>query len=483
MTIQLALQGNTASQNLSATTYCRTRRYVPKSPETQARFTDPLGWNGEEMIDFALGTVTESTEVTFVGTASQIRTTVNNIERVFSEARQWASGVRWGAMAYQPYVTYDPDGNMGAYPYMSPILDGRIDLADDALNTQWISGAVDATVTWTRRPYWQGQELASLTLGQSVRGSATTLLVDNCDDQYRDNWVSITGSDIVGDVPTPALIQITVSDASYLTARNIWMGAATWIGANTNYPLFFDAEFWQVSGSPYPYHAAISDGTASNSQFDTVTWSGTTRQALYQITLTPTILGVVNAGYFRLMGRLFGMPANSDVLVNARIDADGVTLWRGPQVLVQSAAGSTELVDMGLVRVPPALTGLGTYQQMYLVIEHQRPSAGAGTTTINWDYFHLMPTDGYRKYTAVGAATTAAIKIIDDGPRGLVYTDMNPGGSAAYMPRHVVTGQAVWLQPGRNSRLYFLRDRQDGTMHRSAPLSIQVSYYPRKLLV
>lgn len=469
MTVILKLVGNQATVNLNDNSTGLIIDYQPKTPKISANYTPTTGRQGGELLDAYTENITERAKVTLLGSISTIRATLAAIQRTFEEAREFSRGYRGPSFVVSPQVWYQPDGGLGS-DYISPLLDGQLEVDDDDWALVLANQQLDIELIWTRRPYWQDQNASYLTISNGSGSSSSGLTVYNHDDSGHDNYCDIAAGVILGDIPSPAVFEIknTASDS----LRNLWIGEAIYTAKQN---LTLEAENG-VGQTP------VVDANASNGNYVSNGWSGTTKASLINWSLDATLMNYFDGNSFKALLRLRTLPsAYSDLRLSLRLEYNGTIIWQGQQVLVAVYTNAPEIIDLGVIKIPPALGGLTNYAALNLFLEAQRDTAGSHT--LESDFLQLTPIDGYRQYGGLTSLATNTA-LIDNGGKNQVYSDLNYTGSPAqFVPLHVVWGEPFFLVPSRAHRFVFLRDRSDGRAMPLNTLSVRILYYPRYTLL
>jgi hypothetical protein len=171
---------------------------------------------------------------------------------------------------------------------------------------------------------------------------------------------------------------------------------------------------------------------------------------------------------------------NSTNIKEARFQAqicfDTVPLWNGPIVRFNDSY-SRIIRDFCVVQLPPWLQGISDPSALTLRIKGTRVEAVE--TTVNLDYFYLLPLESYRMFNmTINLPYTGAL--VDNGPEGRVYSEA--ADETGRMGNAVAYGQPIMVQPGALQRLYFLSHMGlSNTAPIDRTLSIQAWYRPRRL--
>jgi hypothetical protein len=133
-----------------------------------------------------------------------------------------------------------------------------------------------------------------------------------------------------------------------------------------------------------------------------------------------------------------------------------------------------ELVELNLLPLPPLLAGMGSLAGLDLVLQSCSSSSGAHSLQV--DFLHLTPLDGWRKLVSLQRGLPNGSTLVEDGFLDEVYTrfgSLHSGDFTAY-------GDPLFLIPGKAQRLYFLQSVIVGQAPVGRVLQVKAAYRPRK---
>lgn len=412
--------------------------------------------------DGAYADVTESAEVVLRGTATQIRTGINTLEKLFEQAAQRQAG-QWQRAVYVQYTPVDADA-----AWRSELLEGRVIWSSDPGLRRLgdVTPTVKVAVFWRRRFYWEGAE-TELQLSTSNQGTATggrTIKNHDDSDAGDDNWVQIAANQVTGVLPAGARVQLQNTTGTGRMWRKLYM-ALNALSDPANFPHILEAEN-RVSGGTVQANANASNG--SQLQF-TVAGSS----AVYTWTLSAAMLQYAAGRLFRLLvavNAVSGTAPTGTATPEIRDASGTTTLWRGDAAALPGAVG---LLDLGALPLPP-----GGYQTSngYGALTLALMFTGTGTWTL--DFLQLTPTDGF---VLLGCATTVAnssyvvVDSIED--RRYVLT-----GASEY-PYVTANGGGLMLWPGVVQRLLVLAESAQAGPAIADTFVVRVWARPRRVVV
>ncbi len=438
---------------------CLLQEYWPQSPPI--RTVEALGnADGGEIPEAALANVTETCRVCFYDyDAYTAETIMRRVERAFRDAERFQST----GQGRRIYVWLQLDGE--ASPYHAEILTGRVDLDQESLAVDTANGQLRATLTWTRRYTWQRTTQVAVALSNYYGTNVSSgLRVLNHQDfgTGHTNVLYLGAGALEGPLATPAVLRLTNDTGSAVGWRNLYLGLMVWD---------------QSTVASYPWHTlegeegggGTADASCSGGQYKTFTLPATEAE-IGNWTLTE--LNKCMGKHFHVLARFQTAPAtNGRLRLGVKYPTGNVMVWSGTEVALQG----TQLQDLGVVQLPPTLTGYAAYQNLVLTLRGRY--AGGGTGPLKLDYLMLLPADSFRRL-AILADVPAGGVIVDDGLTGEAYVEAN----GARAPTVNGLGQPLLLRPGWPLALYVLGDEGTNQVI-DRTLSVQVVYRPRRLTV
>ncbi len=407
------------------------------------------------------GTMTEQIDWILSSTVANIRSAVNVVERLLSDARrrrETQQGARvW--LEYRPVGTDDY--------YRSELFDGRVVWSSEPgerMITQATSARVRVAVLVERAPWWEGAE-AELQLSTSNASAATGgRTIYNHDDSGtgHDNWVQIASTQVGGVLPTPVRVELTNTIGSAQSYRKLFMATNAY-GTPASFTHILEAESASGGGTP------TADAACSGGNYLAIAL-GTGVDLSLTWTISATQLGYTLGRYFRVLARFQDNVGTSTVRMAVYDSAGTTLLYAGETVVVTEQYGA--IVDLGTVPLPP-----GGYTSSYTAITLVMEITGPMIAEL--DYLQLTPLDAYRYVELFGAAVANNAAIIDDGLEGITYVRTSSAAAGLASPR----GEPLLVFPGKTQRMIFLHQTID-TGNPASPItntmSVRVYYRPRR---
>jgi hypothetical protein len=429
--------------------------YTPRTPEDSLHVVSSSWRNGDEIVAQAKRNVTESVSVVLAGSSSAVIGQVRAIEALFpvEEAQRRPASDKL-------YVQYRQEKTGDVY--RSEVLAGRVEWSSSLFSAGLASGAVEVTIIWQRRWFWEDTTLRDVPLSNGNGSNVTNgLIIWNHDDSGtgHDNWVSIGAAAVGGVIPAPAQIEME-------TLQDIWLDKM-YIGHNvqaapTSLNVILEGENSVQGGSNQ------ADANASNGAWRLVSWSGSINNAvIFQWNLSASMLAQMKGSYFRVLARISTVPSNAYVTVSLRWPTDFLltTISSTQEVAIQNAY----LQDWGLLQIPNLTNTVG----LALVVAIRSATSG----TISLDFLQLTPVDSWRQWYQMGYQLESGDTYVDDGERVWIQDS-----SGYQYPLIVADGKPIMLWPGRNQRLYFLANGSIN-MYPQWRFKVKVKYRPRRLTV
>lgn len=412
--MQLQLTDGTTTVTLSGTSPVTGCTYFPNTPERKGG---------------AYSDVTETAQVVLAGTAANIRTTVNSIERLLEQATLRQAG----GTTPKVYVNYAP---VSETAHRSEVLEGRViwDTNPGLRRLGDTNPTVRIGVIWRRRFYWEGAEtsLGTTTVNNGPTGNTLT-------------YNSVTGS-----LPTPVRLTMTNPGASIATRRFYVANDVANLFATTD-------QFLYVAGGS-----------------ESVTWSGSTSHSspLWTINVPTALAAAMRGERYRVWAAFSSIPDNVYVRASVQTVVSGVyNLGQAGGELLASGNNGKQLMDLGALNMPPA-GYIGTSAVFSVVLSFY--AGFGGSATLLWVMIAPAHTTLDLRQAGYNIATNQAV--VHDGIEGVDYLSL-----ASKYPGIERTGELL-LYPGQQNKLRLLWD-EGNTFNAARQLSVAGVYRPRRLLV
>jgi hypothetical protein len=363
-----------------------------------------------------------------------------SVNRLFKKARQYAK-----SKVGDPVYVYYRLGDTGPY-YRSEIRDGRCELPPRTLGAHLRGDLFPFQVIWTREPRWRSTTLSTVQLTNGNGTNQVNLTLDNDGNHY----ANISSGAITGDLPTPALIEITNNEASVSGVFRIGHGYIL----NTS-------QAWLIQGESAG--SGTANGSSSGGEYRALNVT-TSDTSLLDLTLSSTLLDNARRGWFRLVARFTGNPTGAVRLKPQLLYGSNVL---SPGKWVRTTANQ-ELLDLGEVQLPPYESG-GNSAALTLRLRGKADS----NTTVNLDYIVCMPIDGWRKLVPVNTGLVGTHTLVDDGPAGRVYEIVGTDQVNTY----AAYGSPILLEPNTAQKFLIVQADANGAAGISREITLSVSYY------
>jgi hypothetical protein len=396
--------------------------------------------------------VTESVELQlYAASTSALQTFIQSIQRML-EAMRRRQVTRTKARVW---LLFQPDGD--AVEWRSEIVDARLVLGNDSLKL-WASNTVEAQLTLTRQPYWEGARTAiQCSTSKDTSPVTTEVRVYSNDDATATdtNYLNIASTQITGDLPAPLELAIRFPVGG-LSAPEIWL---------TNL----------VHGVPCTMDPFLLGTEADNGA--AASWNAGETTQKWSWKMVAAQLAACAGQNFHVLVAFSSKPTSTAYVrlkVCAYVDPGSqvyIPIHTGPWVKVTDA-----LMNIGSAPIPP-----GGYDEAAgataLAIDVLDTGSNSGTI----DFIQLTAAgEGlYRMIDQVGFLTEVDDKFIDKPVEELLYV-AEVGG--AHQPILVSRQSPIFVWPGLQNRLRILMS-EGGTFTAARLLYVQAWYRPRRILV
>lgn len=443
------------------------RGYVPRSPNVSTvEFTAESLRDGGELFAITRRNVVETAPVVITGSTTDVmRGYVRSLEGLFcqAEARQMRG------VGDRVYVEFQP-GESGDI-FRSELGYGRVEIGKELL-TWWPEMAMEAAVVWKRRFYWEGPEveLALTNGGGSGTGGRTVYNHDDGDSGH-DNYVAIDGEDVEGVIPAPMRLELRNTYDVSARAYDFLVGHNVFANPASLAHILEGEDAAYVAGGA----TATASGACSGGYYQTATWTGDNETMLYRFVLSASLLAACAGNYFRLLARVASNPGTG-VKVKPKIKfPSGSALTVVGEAQEMTLAATSQLQDLGVLQIPPWLTGETGLYPVDLCLYGRKTGGGS----VDLDFVQLTSLDSYRVLTPRGYGAPYLVTVVDDGIGGSVWADTWPSSGKA--GHYIAHGQPVHLWPGRDQRLYLLVVDSGSDVVVARTASVRVYYRPRRL--
>ncbi len=396
-------------------------------------------------------------------TGQSISSTIRNLNRLFEWAQanpKFDQGV---------FLYYAPGGIATAW--RTRIINGRV-LVPDSINRDYDLGKTTITVIFEHLPFWEGA-ITNVSL-TNLNGTGTAgIIVRNCNDgtstdgtgnpgTFRDNHVSISGDDVEGDLPSPAIISLT-NTGNLGTLANIYLDK--FIEKNVS-PMIWEHKI----NVTYPYASTVTDASRCYGYFTQYNVVDSLETELGQFELSKNFVKGAKDSFYRVL-LIACTPTPADLRLQASLyfKNSDAPISVGAMVL----AGGMGILDLGEMLIPRWVKDENGDFPLVLKITGQR----TGGFTLQLDFLQFFRTEGFRKLVPVGNALGDGVELIDDGNLEMIsMLGESDGGTGHFLG----IGKPINLTPGEDQVLLFLNETINYATSLNQTLSVKVSYRPRK---
>lgn len=397
-------------------------------------------------------------EIALDGSAAAIAGYIQSIERLLYLSELWYGlpGEAWGYIQ----VTL-PDSSV----WRSPIRSGLSESAAPGASAR-AAGSQGLRVKLARDPYWESATLSDVPLTNRNGTNVTAgLAIDNHDDAGHDNWVQLSNTALLGDVPAPVVITLSSTSAGleYLVGQ----------AANSGLPNgVLEAEDGTlgagVTGS------LTADAACSGGYYRPLGWSGASAVQLLGWDLGSVTTGSLAGRVYRPVLRLRDLISGAEQfwLWWRAGYYNGASFEAGQDFEGVMCSTTQKLVACPPMPVPPWPRPPGgfTWESASLMLMCQ--AAGARAHALNLDFAQLLPTEGWVRFLPV-LSTLSSTSIRYDCGTGQI----SRGGSG--MASHAVEGAGFPLYPGLTQKIFILA-QAGGAMDPALVSTVKLQYRQRK---
>lgn len=335
-------------------------------------------------------------------------------------------------------LEFDP-AEAGAW-YQSEILSATVHWAEDILEGAWAACYAEVTVDVVRRFYWADDAPTYVKLTNSGGGPGDSATIYNHDDADagHDNWATYAAAADFA-LPSPAYVALQNSTNVAAGDEALWVGQFVLFAGSTYPTLWFEGEAFTGAASQV-------DASSSGGAFGRSTWAGDAQARACYATLADDQLRRDKVRRFLVLARF---PSDmSGPTVQCKL---AYPVGASSSVIqeAETIALTADLVQgLGVLTLPPWLPCYevgGTLESIQLEIWAQQ--TGGGTLDVDW--VHLLPLDGYRLYEPIGEAVEYEDTIWDNQP--LNSTSLLHNSTGAISGNLVASGGPlyVWPQGGK----------------------------------
>lgn len=471
MTTKIRFTDDTTTVSFDGYSDGKVVRYDIRMPSSYVGDVQRASVDGQEVFAQSYRNVTEEAELYVEGTPTEIAAVIQKLNRLWQRARRSQPEVdRIESPVYIECMTENDSPDW----WRSEIVSVGQDLEPSALDMYISQGKVVFTVSFTRKYYWEGYRRSALLYQPGVAKSDQGLTVNTVyDTNPRYDFVDMDNSDIVGDLPAPAEIEMEN------TYNNADRNANMWVGCGYRYDQpsmshVIEGENSEMTGT------SGANGDCSSGYQWTMTWSGTTESRIGRWALTANYLLGGKGLYFKVLAVLASNVSYTDLYARLSLTiADGLTtIWQGPLIKLPS---SGKVLDLSAIKLPPIVLPSGiTPYELELCLAVQRATAGSHSLVL--DCFKFLPLDGWRYLAQTGYGWAYGVKLVDNAPYRIIYT-LWPNAVFNFVQH----GPGIAITPvpettGRH-RFIFTWVTATGGFVAARTVKVKIYYRPRRLAI
>jgi hypothetical protein len=358
------------------------------------------------------------------------------------------------------WVLFAPEN--GEDTWQSRILSGTV-LHDSRLSIRWKQQKARIQVVIERKPYWETVEPLTLIVDNSAGDAGLTANIVNHEDAGAgdDFYVEIDDDQVIGVLPTPAIIEYKNTTNDVRTLENLLVGH--FAASEPHTPPTASGLILEGTGA--------SDAGCSSGTYKALTWSDENESQAASWSLATIDF---RQRYYKFVARFQSTFAYTDLWLKIKL-LSGSDILAETRWALMSASKSLQVI--GTIQIPPFRHGNYINIGSLTVGLYEKRAGGAGTA--NLDYLAMMPQDSWRKFGAISGL--AYNETLIDNP---VEETLVTAAGANFKVTHMLDeGNPVMLQPGVKNVLYFLHDCDDGSAAIARTATVAVKCHPRRLSV
>lgn len=374
------------------------------------------------------------------------------------------------ALSYARDHQHGPDGVWLLFSPHSDVLtawqsrvSGGVVLHDSKLARRWKETKAKVEVVVERRGYWETVEPVTLTIDNSGGDAGLTAAIKNHEDSGTgdDFYIEIASDQVIGVLPTPAIIEFknTVNDAR--TVENLLIGH--FAASEPHDPPTASGLILEGAGT--------ADANCSGGAYAGLSWSDENESQAANWSLATIDF---RQRYYKFVARFQSVFVYTDLWLKVKL-LSGTDILAETRWALMSASKSLQVI--GTIQIPPFRHGNYIDIGSLTVGLYEKRAGGSGTA--NLDFLAMMPQDSWRKFGAISGL--AYNETLIDNP--VTETLVTAAGAAFKVTHMLDEGNPVMLQPGVKNVLYFLHDCDDGSAAIARTATVAVKCHPRRLSV
>lgn len=354
----------------------------------------------------------------------------------------------------------------GSAPWSSPLLDGHIEYLDYGSASR-ADGAQNLRLVLRRADAWEHARLPAPLSNHNGTAVTSGLQLENHTDLVHACWADVETGLMQGDLPAPACVEIINDVEVDGQVDGIWLGC--WLGVDEPPAAVLEGE----SGLSGLTTSIVADSASSNGQFRRVSWSSSGEVTLLAWSISRADLAAFGGQAVRPLARFASSFSYADLWLQLRLTAGGSLLAATPWRMLKPGQ---KLQELPAIELPPWSLPAGV-DPAPLTLQLAASRLSSLLYTLDVDFVHLTPAQGWRKYTPIQALPYGS-SLVDDFSQGVFYVH-NPDAGA--LVQHNAAGEDILLWPGRRQRLYLLHG--GAACDIAYRTRLKVSYTPRRRVI
>jgi hypothetical protein len=295
-----------------------------------------------------------------------------------------------------------------------------------------------------RDDFWENPTLTDVPL-TNINGTGVTTGIDcdNHSDAADTNYAQIAIAAIGGSIPAPAFVRVsnTVNGSTFVIGHTI--------SSDVTATFMLEAENGTLGAGVSG--AGTGDGACSNGSYRPLSWNGSAVVNLLYWDLGATVTKQFRGRTFRPVLRLRDLISGSEKFwlwwrIGFNVGGTIETIQDFEGVL---CSVTDKMIVCPPMPVPPwaKANEFWNWESATLCLMCQAEAGGAHA--LNLDFVHVMPTEGWLRFTPIVSTITNSQVTLDQGTGQVTR-------SGTAMASHAVDGAGIWLEPIAAQTLYVL---------------------------
>lgn len=333
-------------------------------------------------------------------------------------------------------------------------------------------GSLGVIISIVRDNVWEGLEVTV-----PLSNGYGTDVIDGLrlDNQYhantsKMNHANISGADIDGEIPAPAIVKIKHEDGADLNLISNIIVSLDIISNLLPGDTFLEGS---LANSSLNY-GAVTNSAASQGAYGLVQWESTSALKLVSWGISDLAGGRFAGRLVRPVLRMHDKITTADYWLRIKVnqgEAAEYTRW-------QKVVPNKKMMVFPAIHIPAKNLQSAEIWGVTVALEGQRQLSGTHVLTI--DDIDLFPVDGFRHYYHLGnRGIQYGETLVDDPENDLIYSISF--GFQNRLLTHQATGKGIWLMPGEDQCIRVKWDRNNADCNPNQHIKLSMSYRPRRI--